>query len=401
MQRVVPATELEPKPASLLGHRVTFTGRLATLTRPQAENLVKAAGGKPVATVGPSTTMLIVGMGGWPLLDNGKLTEKLAAAERIGPRCQILCEEAFRERIGIAGSSNEPRAKSLTLNRVCETLKVEPAAVRRWEMLGLVRSRDGLYDFQDLVSLRAVAELTAKGVGASQLSTSLRALAAHLPGIDRPLAQLNVLISHSGSLAAELEEVLLTPSGQLELNFATRRPAESTAVPIHSVEADARSNADREFDARLQAAVDIENAGDMKAAEAEYRRLIERWPTRALPYFNLGTVLLSQGRYADALRHFELSLQRAPGHAAAWFNRAHAFEQLHRLEEAKSSLCEALKIDADYADAHFNLADVAEKLGDRALAERAWSAYLRHDPFTEWAVEARRRLHALRGPAWA
>ena len=57
----------------------------------------------------------------------------------------------------------------------------------------------------------------------------LDALSGFLPGVDRPLAQLSILVSDSGELVAELEEALLTPSGQLELRFDAPRP--STGLP--------------------------------------------------------------------------------------------------------------------------------------------------------------------------
>ena len=56
----------------------------------------------------------------------------------------------------------------------------------------------------------------------------------------------------------------------------------------------------------------------------------------------------------------------------------------------------AIAADAAFADAHYNLADLAERLGDRDTAASAWNEYLRLDSSSEWGAEARRRLQALR-----
>src|SRR5262245_48098147 len=96
---------LEPgKPAALLGQRVVFTGRFASLTRAEAEKVVTGAGGGVAPGVSPRATMLVVGMRGWPLMDSGHVTRKLAEAERLrasGKAIRGLSEVAFRELVGL------------------------------------------------------------------------------------------------------------------------------------------------------------------------------------------------------------------------------------------------------------------------------------------------------------
>src|SRR6186713_1833407 len=89
-------TALPPgKPAALLGQRVTFTGRFATMSRADAETLVERAAGKLCASVSARATMLVVGMRGWPLMDSGHITKKLADAERqhhLGKKIRVVSE---------------------------------------------------------------------------------------------------------------------------------------------------------------------------------------------------------------------------------------------------------------------------------------------------------------------
>ena len=216
--------------AALLGQRVAFTGRFATLTRAQAETLVAVASGRVAPSVSARATMLVVGMRGWPLMDSGRVTKKLADAERLkaaGKPIQIISEAQFRERLGLEAPAEGP-GKTLTAAQVCKALGVDGPTLERWERCGLVRSHEGRYDFRDLVSLRTVTGLVARGVSPVVIRKSLDALGGLLPGVDRPLAQLNILVSHSGELVAELEEALLTQSGQLELRFDSPRSGQGT-----------------------------------------------------------------------------------------------------------------------------------------------------------------------------
>src|SRR5262249_37403254 len=150
-------------------------GRFATLTRAQAETLVTLAAGRPSSGVTARTTMLIVGMRGWPLMNSGRVTTKLSEAERLraaGGSIRVLSETQFREILGLE-SPPEIVAKSLTAQQVCTALGVDTRTLQRWEHCGLVRAHDGLYDFRDLVSLRTVTGLVARGVSPVVIRQSL------------------------------------------------------------------------------------------------------------------------------------------------------------------------------------------------------------------------------------
>lgn len=388
-----------PKPEALLGQRVAFTGRFATLTRAKAGALVERAMGRMSPSVTARVTMLVVGMRGWPLMESGHITAKLAEAERLraaGSPIRIVSENEFREILGLDAPAGG-EGKTLTAAQVCAALGIDARTLQRWEHCGLVRSSSGRYDFRDLTSLRTVTGLVARGVSPVVIRKSLDALSKHLPGADRPLAQLNILVSDSGDLVAELEEALLTQSGQLEIRFdaAAEQPRVGPR-PLSLVRADTRDAA-----AWIELGLGHEEAGDLEQAEHAYRRAAALAPSDPAPQFNLGNVLLSGGRLEAAAERFAQAVALDPGHAAAWFNLAHAQDELGDRQGALRYLRRAISADPAYADAHYNLADLAERMGDRLAAEAAWDEYLRLDPSSQWAKEARRRLQALRGPKWA
>ncbi|CAG1007341.1 hypothetical protein PHYC_03418 [Phycisphaerales bacterium] len=384
-------------PAGLLGQRVTFTGRFATLTRAEAERLVDRAAGRVVSGVAPRATMLVVGMRGWPLIDSGRVTRKIEEAERVrasGKPIRIVSETQFREMLGLDPPAKS-ETKALDAEQVCAALGIDRRTLERWEHCGLVRPHAGKYDFQDLVSLRTVAGLVAKSVSPVVIRKSLEALGGLLPGIDRPLAQLNILVSDKGELVAEVEEALLTQTGQLEMRFDPPAVGDA-AAPFTLVPGETRDSA-----GWIEAGIEHEAVGDLVEAESAYRRAAALAPDDPIPPFNLGNVLLAAGKLEAAAERFAQAAALDPRHAQAWFNLAHVQDELRDGRSAMRYLRRAIAVNPAFADAYFNLAELAERLGDKETAASAWDDYLRLDPASEWSALARRKLGALRGLAWA
>src|SRR4030095_6423050 len=145
----------------------------------EAHRIVREAGGEPMDGVSRRTSMLVVGMEGWPLPPGGEGRRQRRHAEGLrekGHGVQILSESAFLESAGLEERRPALR-KSYTAAEVSQLLKIEPATLRRWEQCSLVHPQDGHYDFQDLVSLRTIAELVQAGVRKETIARSLRGLA--------------------------------------------------------------------------------------------------------------------------------------------------------------------------------------------------------------------------------
>jgi hypothetical protein len=82
----------------LAGATVSFTGKLASMTNPEAETMVKNAGGKPTANVSPKLHYLIVGDSGSPFLGQGEKGAKQVKAEELntaGANIRIISETMF------------------------------------------------------------------------------------------------------------------------------------------------------------------------------------------------------------------------------------------------------------------------------------------------------------------
>jgi len=335
--------------------------------------------------------MIVVGMDGWPLLPDGTISRKLQRAEtlnRRGSAIEILSEAAFLELTGLA--ERAPRlAKSYPASHVCELLGLEPVVLQRWELFGLIRSQDGLYDFRDIVSLRTVAELIGRGVDPRTIGSSMRGLASVLPGTDRPLSQLKIVIEQPRSLLAELGELLVAPDGQLLLQFGSGVGERPAARPVPLSAKPARSTADEWFEhGRL-----LEDQECLTQAADAYRAALALRAEFPEAYFNLGNVLRGLGLQDAAEEQYRLALRQDSAMAVSWYNLADLQEDDGRLEEAQSSLLRAIEVCPGYADAHFNLAWCCERLGRPEDARTHWAAYLKLDPSSEWADVARQHLY--------
>ena len=75
--------EPAPDKALLQGKRVAFTGRLASMTRADAADLIRAHGGRFTATLNRFTSLLVVGQDGWPFEKDGRLSGKLRKARSL------------------------------------------------------------------------------------------------------------------------------------------------------------------------------------------------------------------------------------------------------------------------------------------------------------------------------
>jgi tetratricopeptide (TPR) repeat protein len=323
------------------------------------------------------------------------VTRSLERAEALRRReipVRIISEEEFLtllwgERGGDGPVPEGP--KSYPLGEVASLVGVEPEMIERWEHLGLVRSSEGLYDFRDIVSLQSIASLVRSGASPDAIRRALQAISSVLPDVDRPLAQLKIVVAASGELLAQIGESLIDPQGQQRLDFegvaelSEVKPAQLAQQPTPMPDSP---------DECFERALILEEEERHEEAAALYRWAIALAPGWAEAHFNLANVLRMLERDEGAEEVYLLSVALDPSNELAWYNLADAQEEDGRLDAAVASLRAAIGACPTFADAHFNLASCLEQLGDRVGAKAHWGAYLRLDPDSEWATIARDHL---------
>ena len=100
-------------------------------------------------------------------------------------------------------------------------------------------------------------------------------------------------------------------------------------------------------------------------------------------HYNLGNVLVRQGRVAEAIDQYSEALRIKPADAMIHNNLGLALVQQGRLEEAVNQYHEALRLLPDYWDAHFNLGLALVQQGRMTEAIDQYSEALRIKPDSE------------------
>jgi tetratricopeptide (TPR) repeat protein len=390
-------TELAPDADLLRGKRVAFTGRLASMTRKEAADLVASYGGTFVPTVSHRTNILVVGQEGWPLRKDGRLTSNLQKAQSLQARTNsivILTEEELLGRLGLESQSDGIR-RLCTTAELTRILNVSRDCIRAWTQAGFIRpalSHHGVcyFEFRHVSGAKTLSDLVQAGVTRERLQRSLRQLRRWMPDVEQPLAQLS-LSGKNGELFVRLDNgQLAMPSGQLVFDFDE---AENEAV--ERVLAPGPATADE----WLEIACQHEEAGEHSEAVHAYRRALLVGGIDANTIFELANALYALGRKEEATERYYQAVELKPGFVEAWNNLGTALAELGRFEESAAALRKTLELDPHYMDAHYNLADVLEEMGRAAEAYRHWQAYVQQDPHSDWGRYARERLRAHRPSA--
>jgi BRCA1 C Terminus (BRCT) domain len=165
--------------SSALKSSGAFTGRLACMTRAEAFEVVRQHGGTPSQTVTKRTKLLIVGELGWPLLDDGRPSNKLARARSYS--VPAVSERRFLEWTGKFIPDNANKAYSV--DQLASLSGLSGDKVQELAQLSLLDERAGRFGFRDLASARQIAKLLADGVRLSEIISSVNEVRKWLPDI--------------------------------------------------------------------------------------------------------------------------------------------------------------------------------------------------------------------------
>jgi tetratricopeptide (TPR) repeat protein len=351
--------------SSALKSSVAFTGRLACMTRAEAFEVVRQRGGVPSQAVTKRTKLLIVGELGWPLLDDGRPSNKLSRATAYG--VPVVSERRFLEWIGkiIPDNAN----KTYSVDQLASLSGLSREKIQELAQLSLLDERTGRFGFRDMASARQMAKLLADGVRLSEIIRSVNEIRKWLPSTGLGSVRL-----HPG------------PCDSLEVEQAGGR-TDKHGQFVLAVDG-CRHNPDDLF-ASAQAA---EQAGDIAEAERFYRLLLKGNPTDPSAAFNLGNVLRACGRNVEAEAALRAATRIDPAFAEAWYNLGDLLDDQGRSEAAIKCLRKTLQVAPDYVDAMFNLALLLQRRNQYAEAANYWRRYLAIDGQSEWATRARRSL---------
>jgi tetratricopeptide (TPR) repeat protein len=253
------------------------------------------------------------------------------------------------------------------------------------------------YSFHDLVVLRTASALRAAKISSQRINKTLQELRSALPeGSALNKISLTALgnriairegkslrESDSGQYALALE--IIEEKGRLHV--ITRQDA--APASDRAAGSDSRSGSggrgdgggefttgvsiSRSADEHYARALAIEDSNP-QAAQKAYELCLKADPDYLEARINLGRLLHLAGRLAEAERVYRVGAKADPFIA---FNLAVVLEDLHREPDAIAAYREALALDPQFADAHFNLARLYERAKDPKASLRHLLAYRR------------------------
>lgn len=365
----------------LSGKEVALSGRLFSLTRPEAADRIKSAGGIYVPEPGRGTGLLVAGNALGHLTADGEVPRSLALFRSLrqgGAAIELVEEPEF---LGMLGTDREPEdfSRLYTSEQVSRIVEVPLAEVRGWVRRGLlqparVAHRLAWFQFADIVTARNLSRLTSSGVPASRIHQSLLQIARWLPDGQRVLGRLE---AYAAGLRLRLPDgTWVEPSGQRLMDFRDGkdrgRDGAGAARVVEFPRPGAGNGAGDEPASWFSRAVDAEEAGDLVAAARFYEQALVSGPGPEI-YFNLGNVLYELGREAHAAEHYLQAIEGDHAFAEAWNNLGNALVAIGRLEDGIHAYETALSLEPAYPEPHCNLATVLDRVGQpaQALAHRA------------------------------
>jgi tetratricopeptide (TPR) repeat protein len=377
----------DPSSALLQNRRVAFLGRLASMNRREAMQLLKAHGATALDGPDASADLLVVGEEELPLPEGGNFDDWLDEPTRQAAeegKIEVLTETQLWQRLGLVEHERDIH-RLYTPAMLADLLKVPVAVIRRWHRRGLivpVREVRKLpyFDFQEVAMARRLAELLAAGMTPKTIEKNLEKIARFLPGVERPLAQLSIIL-HGKQILLRQGDGLIEPGGQMRFDFeavAEEPPAER---PVPSSP-----------ELMTSLAAELEEDGQLAAAAEMYRAAMAAGGPKAELCFQTAELLYRLGDLTAARERYFMAIELNEDYVEARANLGCVLAETGERDLAVAAFEGALRYHPDYADVHYHLARTFDELHQEDNAAEHWRRFLELAPDSPWAEEARERV---------
>jgi len=390
----------------LEGDQVVLIGRLASMSKRDAARLVREHGGTVVDRPSVAVAWVVVGEAELPLPDpwaaEDWFDDETRGAADAGT-LQVITETQLWQRLGLVEEGHDVH-RLYTPAMLAELLGIEVSTVRRWHRRGLIKPvrmvrRLPYFDFQEIATARRLAELLAAGVKAPTLERKLEQLARYLPDVERPLAQLSVIIAGKDILLRQ-GDGLIEPSGQLRFDFEASPAGDDDRSAQESAERPVSISTEQELADRLaqspadicQLAADLEDEGRLEMAAEMYRAAMAVGGPSAEICFQIAELLYRLGEVQAARERYYMTIELNEDYVEARANLGCVLVELGDLDLAVAAFEGALEFHEEYADVHYHLARALDQLNRADEADEHWRRFLDLAPESPWAEQAQSRL---------
>jgi tetratricopeptide (TPR) repeat protein len=279
---------------------------------------------------------------------------------------------------------------------VLRILQIGSRQLQGWERAGIV-SQQQSYSFQDLGQLRILRALREEDVSVASIRHSIVAMKA-VAGMANPLQEASLVRTGTRRLAFRHHGAMVDPiRRQLLFDFerAEQQMGQPTACSEPALLRKPAVNTPRGVQEMFLEAVQAEEAGEKIRAIKVYQEIMERNPSFAPAWINLGTIHFHLREFGWAEQLYRRATEIDSSYVLAFFDLGNVLDELQRPDESIAAYRRAVALAPGYADAHYNLALAHERKGETRAALRHWQAYARLDKSGPWADHARGQIRKL------
>ena len=383
----------------LSDQRIAFVGKLASMARREAAQLVRQHGATVLEKPDASAHLIVVGEES-PLPELGDQDEWFDEATRRQVEAgavEVITETQLWQRLGLVDVQHDVH-RLYTPAMLAELLKVPVAVIRRWRRRGLIVPvrevrRLPYFDFQEVATARRLAELLAAGVSPRAIERKLEVFARYLPDVARPLAQLSVIVQGQEILLRQ-GDGLIEPGGQLRFDFDAwqAEPAQADSQAPETAgwkPAPQMLSVPTSAEQMCRLATELEEDGQLAAAAEMYRAALAAGGPKAEICFQVAELLYRLGDLGGARERYYMAVELDEDYVEARANLGCVLAETGQRELAVAAFEGALRYHPDYADVHYHLARTLDELQRRGEAESHWRAFL---------VSSARQSLGRRGP---
>ena len=398
----------------LRGRRIGLVGRFSSMSRRQAEQLVRDFGGQTASPIDAQTELVVIGDEADAIeqfvKDPAWFDESGRNAWQEG-RISVARESEFWARLGVVDSGVGVEWL-YTPAMLAELVRVPVRAIRHWRRKGHLRAarefgRLPYFDFEQVRIAMRLAQLLSAGCSLSRIDRKLDEMARLLPGVSQPLADTSVVVEGC-RLYIRRGDNLTEPSGQLLIDFdvpcgdaderqiadmvATIPITPGTQSPSPTPQGVADWPAFDPSDDLRSLADDFEEVGQPDRAIEVYRAILMSGQSSAEDHFNLAELLYRSGDLAAARERYYAAIELDEDYVEARANLGCVLAELGERSLAEAAYRGALEYHPGFADAHYHLARLLDQMEQPAEAAEHWQKFLDLSPASPWAEEAMDRV---------
>jgi DNA-binding transcriptional MerR regulator len=395
----------------LRGKRIGLVGRFTSMSRRQAEQLVRSFGGVSVLPIDAQTEWVVVGD---EVPDVRQLINDSAWCSESGRiaweqgNLLVAHESEFWAQLGLVDSGDGVE-RLYTPAMLAGLVRVPVRAIRHWQRKGHLSAarevgRLPYFDFEQVRIALRLAQLFDTGCSLSRIDRRLDELARLRPGMPRPLADPTIIIEGS-RLYVRRGDGLAEPSGQLLMDFDGPRdePVEGretrrdvATIPIAtaahhlatSVGHPTESTGSASSDELRSLADEFEESGETRRAIEVYRAILMSGEFTAEDQFYLAELLYQCGDLGAARERYYAAIEMDEDYVEARANLGCVLAELGERSLAEAAFRGALEYHPDFADAHYHLARLLDSMEQLNEAAWHWQQFLKLAPASPWAEEA-------------